>query len=121
VQFFSKRKPTSAWSKINKEKVKRLIKEDLMAPAGLASIEAAKKNGSWTILDEVEKLTIPNDLEKAFNASKGSKEFFLGLSKSVQKMILQWIQFAKREETRKKRINEVATRAAKKLKPKHIP
>lgn len=121
VQFFSKRKPTSAWSKINKAKIERLTEEGLMTPAGLASIEVAKQNGSWTILDEVEKLTIPKELEKAFRANKGSKKFFLSLSKSVQKMILQWIAFAKREETRQKRINEVATKAAKKLKPAHIP
>jgi uncharacterized protein YdeI (YjbR/CyaY-like superfamily) len=121
VQFFSKRKPTSTWSKINKAKIKRLIDEELMTPAGLACIETAKKNGSWTILDEVEKLTIPQDLEKAFKANKDSKKFFLSLSKSIQKMILHWITFAKREETRQKRINEVATLAAKNLKPKHIP
>jgi uncharacterized protein YdeI (YjbR/CyaY-like superfamily) len=121
VQFFSKRKPTSAWSKINKAKIERLIDEELMRPAGLASIETAKKNGSWTILDEVEKLTIPKDLDKAFKANKSSKKFFLSLSKSIQKMILQWITFAKREETRQRRIHEVALLAAKKLKPKHIP
>ena len=120
-QFFTKRKPSSAWSKINKEKIKRLIEEGLMTPAGLASIEVAKQNGSWTILDEVENLTIPKDLEKAFRANKGSKKFFLSLSKSVQKMILQWIAFAKLEETRQRRIYEVATLATKKLKPKHIP
>jgi uncharacterized protein YdeI (YjbR/CyaY-like superfamily) len=121
VQFFSKRKPTSAWSKINKAKIERLIEEGRMTPAGLASIEIAKQNGSWTKLDEVEKLTIPKDLEKAFRSNKGSKKFFLSLSKSIQKMILQWIEFAKRVETRQKRIHEVATLAAKKLKPKHIP
>ncbi len=121
TNFFSKRKPTSAWSKINKAKVERLMEEGLMMPPGLAIIETAKQNGSWTILDEVEKLTIPKDLEKAFKANKGSKKFFLTLSKSIQKMILQWIAFAKREETRQKRITEVATLAAKKLKPKHIP
>ena len=121
VQFFSKRKPTSAWSKINKAKIERLIEADLMTPAGLASIETAKQNGTWTMLDQVEELVIPNDLEKAFKTKKGSKIFFLGLSKSVRKMILQWVMFAKREETRQKRVNEVATLAAKKLKPKHIP
>lgn len=121
TNLFSKRKPTSAWSKINKDKIKRLIEEDRMAPAGLASIELAKKNGSWAKLDEVEKLTIPKDLDKAFKSNAGSKKFFLSLSKSVQKMILQWIAFAKREETRAKRIHEVATLAAKNRKPKHIP
>lgn len=119
-QFFTKRKPTSAWSKINKEKIKRLIEEGLMMPAGFASIEVAKQNGSWTILDEVEKLSIPKDLEKAFRSNEGSKKFFLSLSKSVQKVILQWIAFAKREETRQKRVTEIAVCAGKKLKPKQF-
>lgn len=121
VQYFSKRKPGSTWSKINKAKIKRLIADGLMTPAGLTAIETAKKNGSWTKLDAVEELTISKDMEKAFKANAGSKKFFLSLSKSTRKMMLQWIAFARREETRQKRINDVVTRAAKKLKPKHIP
>jgi uncharacterized protein YdeI (YjbR/CyaY-like superfamily) len=58
-QFFSKRKPNSTWSKINKEKVSELIESGLMTDAGYKSIETAKQNGSWAILDEVEALIIP--------------------------------------------------------------
>ena len=61
-QFFSKRKPNSAWSKINKTKVEMLIVHGLMSDAGFKSIETAKQNGSWTILDDVEALIIPEDL-----------------------------------------------------------
>jgi uncharacterized protein YdeI (YjbR/CyaY-like superfamily) len=120
MQFFTKRKPKSAWSKINKEKVKRLIAEELMLPAGLESIKIAKQNGSWSILDTVETLTIPKDLSAALKAHAGSKEFFLGLSKSVRKAILQWVIMAKRPETRAKRIIEVAELAAQKKKPKQF-
>jgi uncharacterized protein YdeI (YjbR/CyaY-like superfamily) len=120
IQFFTRRKPNSVWSKINKEKVKQLIKEGRMTEAGLKSIEIAKHNGSWTILDEVEELTIPDDLEKAFHLHPGSKDFFLGLSKSVRKMILTWLVFAKREDTRQKRIVEIAELAAQKQKPKQF-
>ncbi len=120
IQFVCKRKPKSAWSKINKEKIARLITDDLMTEAGLKSIEIAKQNGSWYLLDEVEELTVPEDLETAFAANIGSKDFFSSLSKSVKKMILQWIAFAKKTETRQKRINEVAELAAKNQKPKHI-
>ena len=120
VQFFSKRKGVSTWSKVNKEKVQQLIDGGHMTAAGLASIELAKQNGSWTILDQVEELIIPDDLEQAFKTKKGSKEFFLSLSKSVRKMILQWLMFAKREETRKKRIAEIAMCAGKKLKPQQF-
>ena len=117
-QFFCKRKPKSTWSKINKNKVEYLITNGLMMEAGLKSIELAKQNGSWTILDEVEELIIPNDLEKEFEKLESSKEFFLSLSKSVRKAILQWIVLAKRPETRQKRILEIVELAAQKLKPK---
>lgn len=120
-QFFSKRKRQSTWSKINKEKIQRLIDIGLMTQAGYESIEIAKQNGSWTILDTVEALMIPEDLEKAFKKRKGSKDYFLTLSKSARKAILQWLVVAKRPETRQKRIDEIAELAGKKQKPKHVP
>jgi len=120
IQFVCKRKPKSGWSKINKEKIERLIADGLMTEAGFKSIEIAKQNGSWTLLDEVEELTVPNDLEVAFTSNPGAADFFFGLSKSVRKMMLQWVAFAKKPETRQNRINEIATLAAQKLKPKQF-
>jgi uncharacterized protein YdeI (YjbR/CyaY-like superfamily) len=120
MQFFCKRKPNSVWSKINKGKVQRLIDEGLITQAGYESIETAKQNGSWTILDDVEELIMPKDLEKEFKTKQGSKDFFLSLSKSVRKSILQWLVLAKRPETRQKRITEIAELAAQKLKPKQF-
>lgn len=120
IQFFSKRKPKSNWSKINKEKVQLLTENGLMTAAGFDSIETAKQNGSWNILDEVEELIIPNDLEKAFKEHEGSKNYFLSLSKSARKIILGWIVLAKRQETRQKRIDEVVKSAKQNLKPTHL-
>lgn len=120
IQFFSKRKPNGTWSKINKEKIKQLIDEGLMTTAGLECIERAKQNGSWTILDEVEELIIPEDLEKEFETQPSSKDFFLSLSKSVRKAILQWLVLAKQQETRQKRIAEIVELAAQKRKPKQF-
>lgn len=120
VQFFCQRKPKSNWSKINKEKVKRLIEEGRMMPAGLKSIEVAKQNGSWTILDEVEELLVPDDLEHALEEHPKAKEYFLGLSKSVRKMMLYWVTSAKRAETRQNRIQEIATFAAQQQRPKQF-
>lgn len=120
MQFFTKRKATSVWSKINKDKVEKLINEGKMSEAGFASIEKAKQNGSWTILDSAEELFIPDDLEAAFQANEGSKDFFMSLSKSVRKAILQWLVLAKQQITRQKRINEIAELAAQKLKPKQF-
>lgn len=117
-QFYSRRKANSTWSKINKAKVKRLIDEGLMTPAGLESIEVAKENGSWTLLDAVEELIIPPDLEAAFQKQPGSKAFFNSQSKSTRKLILYWVVSAKRQPTRDKRVKEVAECAAEELKPK---
>src|SRR5690606_21695506 len=120
MQFFSKRKPKSNWSKINKEKVQQLIDSKRMTKAGYESIATAKQNGYWTILDEVEELIIPKDLEIAFEKHKGSKDYFLSLSKSTRKIILSWIVLAKIQETRQTRIDEVVERAEQNFKPKHL-
>lgn len=120
IQFFSKRKAKSTWSKINKEKVKKLTEEGKMTQMGFESIEIAKQNGSWTILDEVEELIIPEDLEAAFKTKLNSKDFFLSLSKSIRKVMLQWLVLAKRPETRQNRITEIVELASKKQKPKQF-
>lgn len=120
IQFFSKRKLNGTWSKVNKEKIKQLIDEGLMTKVGFDSIETAKQNGSWKILDEVEELKIPEDLEKELKIKANAMDFFLSLSKSARKAILQWLVFASRQETRQKRITEIAELAGKKQKPKQF-
>jgi uncharacterized protein YdeI (YjbR/CyaY-like superfamily) len=120
IQLFSKRKTKSTWSKINKEKVQQLIEAKLMTKAGFESIATAKQNGSWTILDETERLVVPDDLERALSGTPGAKTFFQNLSPSSRKAILQWIVLAKRADTREKRISGVAELAGKGLKPKQF-
>jgi uncharacterized protein YdeI (YjbR/CyaY-like superfamily) len=120
IQYFSKRKEKSNWSKVNKDKVKALIDKGLMQEAGYKSIEIAKENGSWTILDEVEALVIPADLKAAFANHKGSMKYFDSLSASAKKGLLYWVVSAKRLDTRQKRIIEIAENAGKKLKPKQF-
>jgi uncharacterized protein YdeI (YjbR/CyaY-like superfamily) len=120
MQYFTKRKKNSVWSKINKDKVASLIEEGRMTHAGFHSIEIAKENGSWHVLDEAEALTMPMDLAKEFNAHPGSEDFFLSLSPSTKKNMLQWLVLAKRPETRQKRLIEIAALAAQKMKPKQF-
>ena len=120
MQYFSRRKPNSNWSKINKEKVAKLIQNNLMTKSGFDSIETAKQNGSWTILDEVEALVIPEDLREEFANYKGSTAYFNSLSKSNKKILLHWVVSAKRTGTRQKRILEIAESASKNLKPKQF-
>lgn len=118
MQYFSRRKPTSTWSKINKDKIAELIQNDQMAAAGLESIATAKKNGTWTLMDDVEKLIIPEDLRAALNKNENALAFFQGQSKSIRKQMLHWVVVAKRAETRQKRIAEIARSAAEGMRPK---
>jgi uncharacterized protein YdeI (YjbR/CyaY-like superfamily) len=120
MQFFSKRKEKSVWSKVNKEKVERLIQEGLMTEAGFRIIDKAKQNGSWTILDEAEALIIPKDLEEKFQQMPKAKTYFMSLSRSDRRNILQWLVLAKRQETRLKRIEEIGELADQGLKPKQF-
>lgn len=120
MQYFSKRKPTSTWSKINKDKVERLIKSNLMTKAGFDSIETAKQNGTWTLMDDIEESNVPEDLKIALNGHEGSYEFFQGLSKSTKRTLLHWVVTAKRAETRDKRVKEIARLAAKGKIPKQF-
>jgi len=119
-QYFTKRKAKSNWSKVNKDKVNILIEQGLMEEKGYHSIQTAKENGSWTYLDEVEALKVPEDLKDVFKNHTNAKENFENLSKSSRKLLLYWILSAKRKETREKRILEIAENASKNLKSKQF-
>jgi uncharacterized protein YdeI (YjbR/CyaY-like superfamily) len=106
-QLFTPRKPRSEWSAVNKKKLERLTEEGLMQPAGLAVIAVAKQNGSWTKIDEVEALVVPEELAKRLDASPNAKKNYEAFSRSVKKMYLHWINSAKRPETRTARVTEV--------------
>ncbi len=106
-QYFCPRKPKSVWSKVNKNHIKELIKNGLMHKSGLATINVAKKNGSWTALDNVENGIVPKDLQKAFDLNKLALGNFKNFTHGQRKSYLYWLHQAKREETRQKRIKEI--------------
>jgi uncharacterized protein YdeI (YjbR/CyaY-like superfamily) len=91
-----------------------------MTEAGFASIEVARQNGSWAILDDAEALIIPEALQKGFDKNHDAKNYFDSLSSSDKRNILQWLVLAKRPETRQKRIDEIITLAGQNKKPKQF-
>ena len=107
------RSPMSAWSKLNKDRVERLMALGLMAPQGLAMVALAQKNGRWDALNDVEALVVPSDLENQLDAIPGARANFEAFPPSAKRGILEWILQAKRPETRQKRVTETATLAAK--------
>lgn len=116
MQLFSPRKPKSPWSRLNKQRVERLIVQGLMAPAGLAVIEQARRDGSWNVYDAIEDLTVPDDLSAALAADEMARANFDAFSTTSRKNILWWIQSAKRAETRARRVEETVRLAAQNLK-----
>ncbi|MBC8069133.1 MAG: YdeI/OmpD-associated family protein [Deltaproteobacteria bacterium] len=118
-QLFSPRKPKSPWSTINKKRALRLIKAGQMTPAGLAKIEAAKQDGSWSSYDGVDSLVVPKDLAAGLAANKTAKRYFAEFPPSSQKIILWWIASAKRPATRAARIAETIRLAAENIRANH--
>lgn len=106
--WFAPRKPSSGWSRPNKERIERMVAAGLMMPAGLAKIEAAKQDGSWEILDAVEALTMPDDLAAALAHYPQASVNFQQFPRSAKRGILEWIALAKKPETRAKRVEETA-------------
>ena len=105
IQKFTPRKRKSAWSPSNKQRVRKLVRLGLMTPAGLAKVAEAKKDGSWTTLDAVEKLeAMPRALREALGRNAGAGKNFRKISPTLKKQFLWFIESAKREETRTKRI-----------------
>jgi uncharacterized protein YdeI (YjbR/CyaY-like superfamily) len=111
--YFAPRKPRSGWAATNKARIERLVAEGRMAPAGLAAIERAKANGSWEILDSVERLEVPDDLAAALDGSPPAATNFAAFPPSARKQQLAWIAQAMRPETRASRIGQVAEAAAR--------
>jgi uncharacterized protein YdeI (YjbR/CyaY-like superfamily) len=112
-QFFSKRNPKSNWSKVNKLKVEKLIAQGQMTELGYAAIAIAKQNGTWEALDKVEQLIVPDDLQALFDQNKQAFAYWQQFAPSSRRGILDWINNAKRPETRAKRIEETVRLASK--------
>jgi uncharacterized protein YdeI (YjbR/CyaY-like superfamily) len=117
--FFAQRKPKSNWSKANRERAEKMMRQGLMTEAGKAMIELAKKTGTWTALKEVQNAVIPVDLQKEFDKNKRAFENFQEFPPSSKRIILEWILNAKRPETRQKRIEETVALAERNIKANH--
>jgi uncharacterized protein YdeI (YjbR/CyaY-like superfamily) len=105
LQKFTPRGKRSMWSKINREKVQRLIESGRMQPAGLDAVERAKVNGQWdAAYDSHRTSAIPEDFQRALDARPRAKAFFATVNSTNRYAILFRIQTVKRAETRAKKI-----------------
>jgi uncharacterized protein YdeI (YjbR/CyaY-like superfamily) len=107
LQKFTPRGAKSIWSKINTEKVERLIASGEMKPAGLKAVEAAKQDGRWDAAYSSQKnISVPDDFQTALNKNKKAKAFFESLTSGRRYSFLFRVTTAKKAETREKRIRQ---------------
>jgi uncharacterized protein YdeI (YjbR/CyaY-like superfamily) len=116
--WFSPRRRGSGWARPNKVRIARLEAEGRLRPAGRQVVEQAMADGSWTLLDSVEDLLVPDDLAAAFDGSPGARQAWDAFPRSVRHAALTWIVQAKRSETRARRVKEVASAAARGERPR---
>ena len=105
MRLFTRRNPKSPWSRVNKDKAVRLMRQGRMMEAGASIIAAAQSNGAWTIYDEIEDLVIPPDLAAALSHNEAAQSHFDNFPPSSKKNILWWIKSARKPETRTARIS----------------
>jgi uncharacterized protein YdeI (YjbR/CyaY-like superfamily) len=115
-QWFCPRKPKSVWSKVNKARIEKLQAAGLITPPGQAVIDVAIANGSWTSIDDVEEGKVCPDLQAALNANPQAKTNFEAFAFSARKALVQWVQSAKTNTTRAKRIAEIVSLAQQNIK-----
>jgi len=107
LQRFTPRRPRSRWSRLNVERVARLVAEGRMRPAGLAQVEAAKADGRWdTAYAPPSQRTVPDDFLRALSRNRKAKAFFATLDRRNVYAISYRLEDAKRPETRERRIRQ---------------
>jgi uncharacterized protein YdeI (YjbR/CyaY-like superfamily) len=117
---FTPRKPASHWSRVNIEKVEKLLAEDRMEPAGLAAWEARDPERSGRASYEREKpAKLPPEMEKRFRAREDAWAWFRDQAPWYRRTALHWVTSAKRQSTRERRLDTLIedSAAGRRVKP----
>lgn len=106
VRQFTPRNKKSNWSIPNRKRVHKLLEEGRMTEAGLALLPDDIHDHERIKPKPKPPLVIPDDLIKALARNKAAREKFEKLAPSAKRMYVQWINAARQDVTRKRRIAE---------------
>lgn len=106
---FTPRKKNSQWSSINRRRFAELKREGLLAAAGKKR-PPTEKDGDAPALKTVK---LPAYIARAFKKSPAAWRFFQSLAPSYKRNYIGWIDSAKKEETRLRRLTEAVSLLAK--------
>ncbi len=107
-QRFSPRRKGRPWSLTNKDRAEAMIKKGFMEKAGFEMVEDAKQSGWWEeAYSSKTKPILPEEMAKVLKSNANLWQAFNKLSNSDQLRYIFWVKTAKKQETRKKRIQEI--------------
>jgi uncharacterized protein YdeI (YjbR/CyaY-like superfamily) len=107
------RKPKEPWSRIQKDKVKKLTTLRMMTPAGQAMVDLAKRSGTWDAPETQVDFKEPLDLRSALSGTSNARDHWESFDKATRREIVEWILASKTVEIRERRILETVTKAAR--------
>lgn len=108
LQKFTPRRSKSMWSKRNIGIIERLTSANKMHPAGLAEVDAAKKDGRWeAAYDSAKNMVMPDDFLAALKDNSQAKATFDTLNQTNLYAIAWRLQTARTPETRQRRLESI--------------
>ena len=105
---FTPRRPGSAWSQLNRERVERLETEGRMRPPGQAQVDQAKADGRWAAAYAGQRKAAPDaDLIAALDAAPSARRLFDELDAANRYAVLYRVHQAKTPEKRAAKIAQM--------------
>ncbi len=118
IQRFTPRRSGSRWSKYNIDRVEKLKKAGLMHPAGLEAYKEAEEKHYLIYDDRRDGIPKePDDLVAALKKNEQALINFTNFTQSSRRMYIEWLNSAKKPETRIRRISKIVELAEKNVKP----
>jgi uncharacterized protein YdeI (YjbR/CyaY-like superfamily) len=108
ARLFTPRRPDSAWSTINRRRYAKLKACGLLEAPGLARPPTQRSGDA----PPVSVTALPAYIEKQLKANARAWDHFQGIAPSHRRRYLIWIESAKRQETKEKRLREAIARLA---------
>jgi uncharacterized protein YdeI (YjbR/CyaY-like superfamily) len=109
AQKFTPRKAKSKWSESNLKRLAKLVREGKMTEAGLAKAPPQEREETVAPSPAMED-SVPAYIEAALRENGAAWTNFTHLAPSYRRLYVRWIEAAKREETRRKRLAEAVGR-----------
>lgn len=108
MQLISQRK-TQSWSATYKQRAERLVAAGRMQPTGRDAITQSKRLGLWDVMQDVDALVVPDDLQILLDKNPTATTYFETCPPSYKRNVLRWLKSAKTERTRQKRLHSIFT------------